>query len=193
MRDLKPALLMTLLMAALTGLLYPAVVTGLAQILFPRQANGSLLRAGGQIVGSELIGQEFSRPEYFHPRPSAAGNGYDPTQSGASNLGPTNQKLMTAVAAHVKSAGGSPSHPVPADLATASGSGLDPDISIAAALFQIPRVAAARHISPDRLRHLVLSMVEPRQFNILGVSRVNVLDLNLALMQVHRTHPTGSD
>ncbi len=184
---------MTLLMAALTGLLYPAVVTGLAQILFPRQANGSLLRAGGQIVGSELIGQEFSRPEYFHPRPSAAGNGYDPTQSGASNLGPTNQKLMTAVAAHVKSAGGSPSHPVPADLATASGSGLDPDISIAAALFQIPRVAAARHISPDRLRHLVLSMVEPRQFNILGVSRVNVLDLNLALMQVHRTHPTGSD
>lgn len=176
---------MTILMAGLTGLLYPAVVTALAQMLFPRQANGSLVRSGGQVVGSELIGQEFSRPEYFHSRPSAAGNGYDPTQSGPSNLGPTSQKLLAAVAANVKGAGGSPSDPVPADLATASASGLDPDISIASALFQIPRVAAARHISPERLRQLVRSQIEPRQFNVLGVPRVNVLDLNLALMQMH--------
>lgn len=185
MRELKPALLMTLLMALVTGLLYPAVVTGLAQVLFPQQSNGSLVRVAGRVIGSELIGQEFSRPEYFHPRPSAAGAGYDPTQSGASNLGPTSQKLMAAVAVNVKSAGGSPADPVPADLATASGSGLDPDISIASALFQVPRVAAARHLSPERLRQLVMSMVEPRQFGFLGVPRVNVLDLNLALMQTH--------
>lgn len=183
MKELKPALLMTLLMAVLTGLLYPAVVTGLAQVLFPQQSNGSLVRVGGQVVGSALIGQEFTRPEYFHPRPSAAGKGYDPTQSGASNFGPTSEKLLAAAAANVTSAGGSPSHPVPADLATASGSGLDPDISIASALFQVPRVAAARHISPERLRQLVLSMVEPRQFDVFGVPRINVLDLNLALMQ----------
>lgn len=185
MREIKPALLMTILTAVLTGLLYPAVVTGLAQVLFPRQSNGSLVRAGGVVVGSDLIGQPFSRPEYFHPRPSAAGNGYDPTQSGASNLGPTSKKLMEAVTANVRNAGGGPTHPVPADLATASGSGLDPDISIASALFQVPRVAAARHMSQERLRQLVLSMVEPRQFGVLGVSRVNVLELNLALMQTH--------
>lgn len=177
---------MTILTAVLTGLIYPLVVTGLAQVLFPHQANGSLVRAGGRVIGSELIGQEFSRPEYFHPRPSAAGNGYDPTQSGASNLGPTSARLIAAVAANVKNAGGSPTDPVPADLATASGSGLDPDISIDSALFQIPRVAAARHMTPERLRQLVMSMVEPRQFDILGVPRVNVLDLNLALMQTHR-------
>jgi K+-transporting ATPase ATPase C chain len=183
MRELKPAFLMTILMAVLTGLVYPFVVTGLAQVLFPQQSNGSLVRVGGRLVGSELIGQEFTRPEYFHPRPSAAGKGYDPTQSGASNLGPTNQKLLAAVAVNVKNAGGSPSHPVPADLATASGSGLDPDISVAAALFQVPRVAAARHIRPERLRQLVLSTVEPRQFDVFGVPRINVLDLNMALMQ----------
>lgn len=176
---------MTAVTAVLTGLVYPVVVTGLAQVLFPQQANGTLVRMGGHVVGSELIGQAFTRPEYFHPRPSAAGNGYDPTQSGASNLGPTSQKLLAAVAANVKAAGGSPSDPVPADLATASGSGLDPDISIDSALFQIPRVAAARHLSRERLRQLVLSQVEPRQFGLLGVPRVNVLDLNLALMQLH--------
>lgn len=185
MRELKSALLMTIVTAGLTGLLYPAVVTGLAQVLFHRQSNGSLVRVGGHVVGSDLIGQEFSRPEYFHPRPSAAGNGYDPTQSGASNLGPTSQKLLAAIEANVKSAGGSPTDPVPADLATASGSGLDPDISIAAALFQVPRVAAARHMSPEHLRQLVMSMVEPRQFGVLGMPRVNVLELNLALMQTH--------
>lgn len=189
MKHLIIAVKITILMAILTGLIYPAVVTGLAQLMFPRQANGSLIAVNGKVVGSELLGQSFARPEYFHGRPSAAGNnGYDGTASGGSNLGPTSQKLIDRVRDDVKKfRAENPTYtgPIPADLLTASASGLDPHISPAAAEAQVARVAAARGIGADRVRQLVAANTEDRQFGFLGEPRVNVLKLNLALDQAH--------
>lgn len=181
MRELKIGIRLALLLAALTGVVYPLVVTGLAHALFPQQASGSLVRQGGVVVGSRFLGQQFQRPEYFHGRPSAAGNGYDPLNSGGSNLASTNQKLLQAVEDNVRAAGGPSGGPVPVDLVTASGSGLDPDISVASAFYQVPRVAEARHMDQEDLRRLVSSYTVGPQFGILGERRVNVVELNLAL------------
>lgn len=175
---------MTLVLTVLTGILYPAVVTVIAQALFPKQANGNLVAVNGKVAGSELIAQEFSRPEYFHERPSAAGNGYDAANSGASNLGPTNQKLIDRIKADaMKFRQENPDFegPLPADLLTTSASGLDPHISPASAEAQIARVARARGVSADEVRRLVESHTEPRSLGFLGEPRVNVLMLNIAL------------
>jgi K+-transporting ATPase ATPase C chain len=182
----RPAIVLTLLFCAITGLIYPGVVTALAQLLFPHQANGSLVRvAGGQVIGSELIGQSFARPEYFHPRPSAAGNGYDDTLSSGTNKGPTDLKLAdTLIAQAVDSAvklDGAVKGRIPSDLVTASGSGLDPHISPASALLQVARVARARGLDASAVRGLVERHVEGRQFGFFGEARVNVLRLNVAL------------
>jgi K+-transporting ATPase ATPase C chain len=178
---------MMLVLTVVTGLAYPLVVTGLCQVFFRDKANGSLIPANGSFVGSELIGQSFTRPEYFHGRPSAAGDkGYDGLSSGAANLGPTNQKLADRVGGDLKTfRAENPAFtgPVPADLLTSSGSGLDPDISPASAEAQVARVAAARGLSPAALRQLVAAGTAGRQFGILGEPRVNVLKLNLALDQ----------
>jgi K+-transporting ATPase ATPase C chain len=175
----------TLLLTVLTGLIYPGVVTGLCQLLFPRPANGSLMEVNGKIVGSTLLGQNFSKPEYFHPRPSAAGNdGYDATASNGSNLGPTNQKLIDRVKADIaKFRQENPGYqgPIPADMVTTSASGLDPDISPASALAQAPRVAQARGATLDQITQLIEAHSEGRQLGFLGEPRVNVLLLNLAL------------
>ena len=184
-KNLLTAVLMTIATTVLFGILYPLVVTALAQLLFPKQANGQLIGRRGQVVGSRLIGQPFTSARYFHPRPSAAGNGYDAANSSGSNLGPTNQKLVDRVKTAVVAAQSeNPNVPVPVDLVTASGSGLDPDISPAAASFQVPRVARARGISEERLYELVAAQIQPRTFGILGEARVNVLELNLALDQI---------
>ena len=187
MKQLIIAVRVTLVFAVLTGVAYPLLVTGLARAIFPHQAAGSLIQPGGKTIGSELIGQRFTRPEYFQGRPSAAGNdGYDGLASGGSNLGPTNQHLVDRVQGDAKKfreANPSVTGPLPADLLTASGSGLDPDISPASADAQVPRVAAARGMSADALRELVASHTEGRQFGLLGEPRVNVLKLNLALDQ----------
>jgi K+-transporting ATPase ATPase C chain len=178
---------MTLVMTVLTGLLYPLAVTGLCQVFFPGKANGSLITIHGQVAGSELIGQNFTKPQYFHPRPSAAGNdGYDATSSGGSNFGPTNKKLMDRVQASVETF--HKQNPdfhgaLPADLLTASGSGLDPHISPASAEAQADRVAKARQISVDLVRALIGFHTEGRELGFLGEPRVNVLLLNLALDQ----------
>jgi len=181
-KNILVAIWMTLATTVLLGIIYPIVVTGLAQVLFPRQANGELIRENGKIIGSRLIGQPFTSRGYFYSRPSAAGTaGYDPTASGGSNLGPTNKALLDRVSAQVKTLQpDNPSAPVPADLVTTSGSGLDPDISPAAADFQIPRVARERGISEDEVRELVRKHTEGRQLGFLGEPRVNVLELNLA-------------
>jgi K+-transporting ATPase ATPase C chain len=190
MKQLMIAIKATLLLTVLTGLLYPLAVTGLAQILFPHQANGSLKVVNGKTVGSELIGQRFTKPEYFHGRPSAAGNdGYDGLNSGGSNYGPTNQKLRDRISDDVKKfRAENPSYtgPVPADLLTASGSGLDPHISPASADVQVARVAAARGMSAETVRQLVDAHTEGRQYGLFGEPRVNVLELNLALDQSAR-------
>jgi potassium-transporting ATPase KdpC subunit len=186
-KNLLIAIWMTLATTVLLGILYPLAVTGLAQLLFPRQANGELIERGGKIVGSRLLGQPFTSPQYFYSRPSNAGPaGYDPTASGGSNLGATNQALIARVDASVKQLQpDNPNMPVPADLVTASGSGLDPDISPAAAEFQIPRVAHARGISQDEVRALVKAHTKGRDLGFLGEPRVNVLALNLDLDAAH--------
>jgi len=186
MKQLMIAIKATILLTVVTGLLYPLAVTGLAQILFPHQANGSLKVVNGKTVGSELIGQSFTKPEYFHGRPSAAGNGYDGLNSGGSNYGPTNQKLADRVSDDVKKfRAENPTYtgPIPADLLTASGSGLDPHISPASADVQIARVAVARSVSADSVRQLVAAHTEGRQYALFGEPRVNVLELNVALDQ----------
>jgi K+-transporting ATPase ATPase C chain len=181
-RHLVTAVLYTIVTTVLFGVVYPFVVTGLAQVLFHDKANGQLLYKNGELVGSRLIGQPFTAPQYFHSRPSAAGNGYDAANSGASNYAPTNKKLIDRVAGDV--AAYQPEHPgtdVPIDLVTASASGLDPDITPAGAEFQVARVAKERHLSEDAVRRLVVGQMQGRQLGFLGEPRVNVLLLNLDL------------
>jgi K+-transporting ATPase ATPase C chain len=185
--QLGPAFRVTLFMTILTGLIYPGIVTGFCQLLFPHRANGSMVEGkAGEVAGSELIGQDFSKREFFHPRPSAAGNGYDASASNASNYGPTNQKLIDRVKGDVeKFRQENPGYqgPIPADLLTTSGSGLDPDISPASALAQAPRVADARGATLDQIKQLIEAHTEGRQWGFLGEPRVNVLLLNLDLNQ----------
>jgi len=194
LRQIRPAILMIVVMTAITGFLYPLGMTGLAQLFFPHQANGSLIEKDGKVIGSSLIGQNFTSDRYFHGRPSATTepDPKDPSKtvpvpyaadnSGGSNLGPTNRALIDRVKADAaKLAKENPGTPIPVDLVTTSASGLDPDISPAAALFQVPRIAAARHIDPDKLRTLVAEQTRDRFLGIIGEKRVNVLELNLAL------------
>lgn len=186
MKMIRSACCLVALLTLLTGIVYPLTVTGLAQGLFPRQANGSLIEKNGQAVGSALIAQGFSQDKYFVARPSAAGeNGYDATASGGSNLGPTSEKLIGQIKERleqVRTQNNLPADaPVPADLVTASGSGLDPDISLPAAYLQIDRVAAARQLAPGQVRKIVDAQTKGPQLGLLGVARVNVLELNLAL------------
>ncbi|WP_029007441.1 potassium-transporting ATPase subunit KdpC [Azospirillum halopraeferens] len=184
LNELRPAFVLVLVMTVLTGLVYPLAVTGIAQAVFPRQAAGSLIEKDGRIVGSALIGQSFAGEAYFHPRPSAAGTGYDAANSGADNRGPTSAALIGAVTdriARLRADNPRGAGPVPADLATASGSGLDPHISPAAAAFQIERVADARHVPAAQVRTLVEEHTEGRTLGLLGEPRINVLLLNLAL------------
>jgi K+-transporting ATPase ATPase C chain len=185
LNQLLPALRMTALLTVMTGLVYPGVVTGLCQILFKNKANGSLVRVNGQVVGSALLGQNFAKPEYFHPRPSAAGtNGYDATASSGSNYGPTNQKLYDRVKASAdqfRKENPSYTGAIPADALTASASGLDPQISVANAAAQLGRVAQARGTDAESIQKLVASATEQRDLGFLGEPRVNVLQLNLEL------------
>lgn len=184
MKHLRTAILYTIVSAVFLGLGYPLAMTVLAQWLFPKQANGSLLMRDGKVIGSQLIGQSFTGPAYFHSRPSAAGNGYDAANSGGSNLAPTNSALVARVEQSV-AAEQVGSAKAPIDLVTASASGLDPDITPAAAYYQAPRVALARHLSLAAVRTLIAQHVTPRQFGLLGEERVNVLNLNLDLDQLH--------
>ncbi len=184
--NLRIAILFTLVTTILFGLLYPLGVTGLAQLLFPAQANGSLLTKNGQAVGSKLLGQMFSSPGYFHPRPSGAGTGYDASQSGSPNLAPTNHALIERVKGDVdKLHAENPAAAIPVDLVTTSASGLDPEISPAAAEFQVPRVARARGMREDELQALVAKHTLKRQLGFLGEPRVRVLELNLDLDATH--------
>ena len=186
--NIRIAVMMTIVTTVVFGLLYPLAVTGLGQLFFPAKANGQLIEKNGQIVGSRIIGQPFSSDRYFHSRPSAAGNGYDPVapSGGASNLGPTNRQLMERVKSDTeKLHAENPGAAVPVDLITMSGSGLDPDISPAAAEFQVPRVARARGLSAAELRSTVAKHTRGRQFGFLGEPRVNVLELNLELDATH--------
>lgn len=180
--SLRPAIVMALLFGALLGLGYPLAMTGIGQMLFPAQANGSLLRQEGRVIGSSLIGQNFSEPRYFHPRPSAAGKGYDALASSGSNLGPTSQALTDRVRADVATLHRNTSDLfVPSDLATTSASGLDPHISPEAAFYQLDRVARARNMPPARLRGLITQSIERPLLGFLGEPRVNVLELNRRL------------
>ncbi|MGD0435027.1 MAG: potassium-transporting ATPase subunit KdpC [Bryobacteraceae bacterium] len=183
--QILPALRINLFLTLLLGIVYPLAITGICQVIFPHQANGSLITSGGKVVGSELIGQNFTKREYFQPRPSAAGaDGYDAANSGASNYGPTNQKLIDRVKASVaKFRKENPDYhgPIPADLLTTSASGLDPDISPDSAAAQVPRVARARRVSVEQLNQLVAQYTKQPDLGLLGEPRVNVLKLNLAL------------
>ncbi len=183
MKNLVTAILMTIVTTVLLGLIYPLLVTGIAQVIFPEKANGQLIVKNGQAVGSRIIGQPFSSPGYFRSRPSAAGAvGYDAGASSGSNLGPTNKKLIDRVKGDVeKLQAENPGQPIPVDLVTTSASGLDPHISPAAAAFQIPRVAKERGMNVDEVQQLVQAHTQGRQFGFLGEAAVNVLELNLAL------------
>src|SRR6266566_337103 len=181
-KNLITAVLMTIATTILLGIVCPLVVTGIAQLIFPKKANGQVIQKGGKTVGSTIIGQGFSGPGYFHSRPSAAGNGYDAANSGGSNFGPTNQKLIDRVKGDVASAEAeNPGTPVPIDLVTTSASGFDPHITTAAAEYQLPRIAKERGTTVDQLRALLAKHTEGRQLGILGEPRVNVLELNLEL------------
>jgi K+-transporting ATPase ATPase C chain len=198
LRQIRPAILMIVVMTALTGLAYPLAMTGIAQFFFPYQANGSLIERNGKVIGSALIGQNFTEAKYFQPRPSATTepDPKDPSKtipapyaadnSGASNLGPTNATLIDNVKARAAALHKeNPDAPIPVDLVTSSASGLDPDITPAAALFQVPRVAKTRHLPEAEIRALVERMIAPRTLGILGEKRVDVLALNLALDRLH--------
>jgi K+-transporting ATPase ATPase C chain len=181
-KNLITAFLMTIATTILLGVLYPLLITALAQVLFKDKANGQILTRNGQAIGSRLIAQPFTSAKYFHPRPSAAGNGYDAANSGGTNLGPTNQKLIDRIQADAKTLHEeNPAQPIPVDLITTSASGLDPDITPAAADFQIPRVAHERGLRESSLRDLVQKHTAQRDLGLLGEARVNVLELNLAL------------
>jgi len=183
-KNLITAILMTIATTILLGLIYPLVVTGLAQVIFPKKANGQLIEVAGKTIGSRIIGQGFTGASYFHSRPSAAGNGYDAQNSNGSQYGPTNQKLIDRVKGDVAAAqADNPGTPVPIDLVTTSASGLDPDITPAAAEFQLSRIAKERGATLEQLRALVAKHTQGRQFGFLGEPRVNVLELNLDLDQ----------
>jgi len=185
-RNIIIAVLMTVVTTLLLGLVYPLVITGIAQVAFPDKANGQLIERNGRIVGSRIIGQGFWSPGYFHSRPSAAGTGYDAANSGGSNLGPTNKKLIDNVKANVDAARKeNPGASVPIDLVTTSASGFDPHITPAAADFQVPRIARERGMSEADVRTVVASHTEGRQLGFLGEARVNVLELNIALDAQH--------
>jgi K+-transporting ATPase ATPase C chain len=183
----KTSILFTIVTTVLLGLAYPLFVTGVARLLFPRQAAGSLILKDGQVIGSELLAQSFTSDKYFHPRPSAAGNGYDATASSGSNLAQSSKTLVTRIQGDIdKLAAQNPGKPVPIDLVTTSASGLDPDITPDAAYYQAPRVAKARGLSEETVRSLIGQHTTPRQLGVLGEPRVNVLDLNLALDQISK-------
>jgi len=183
----KTSILFTLVTAVLLGLGYPLLLTGLAHVLFPHQAAGSLILRNGQVIGSELIAQSFTSDKYFHPRPSAAGNGYDATSSGGSNLAQSNAKLAARIQGDIdKLAQQNPGKPVPIDMVTTSGSGLDPDITPDSAYFQALRVAKARGTTVEKIDQLIAEHITHRQLGVLGELRVNVLELNLALDQVSK-------
>jgi potassium-transporting ATPase KdpC subunit len=181
-QNLKIAILMTIVTTVLLGIIYPLVVTGLAQVMFHDKANGQLISRNGSVIGSRIIGQGFAGQGYLHSRPSAAGNGYDATNSNGSQLGPTNQKLIDRVSADVaRLHAENPTQPIPVDLVTASASGLDPDITPAAAEFQVERIARERGVSPEQVRQIIQKYTYGRQLGFLGEPRVNVLEVNLAL------------
>ena len=189
MKNLRISILMTIATTILLGIIYPLVVTGLAQVLFHHKANGQLIEKNGTVVGSMIIGQGFSSPGYFHSRPSAAGNGWDAANSAGSNLGPTNQKLIDRVKGDVAAAqADNPGTPVPIDMVTTSASGFDPHITPATAEFQLARVAKDRGITVDQLRAMVVKHTEGRQIGFLGEPRVNVLELNLDLDEQFPAH-----
>ena len=184
LQHLGVATLYTIVSIVVFGLVYPIVLTLISELIFPNQANGSFVTVGGKIVGSDIIGQLWTKPQYFHGRPSAAGKGYDPTATGGTNLGPTSQKLIDATRATiaaVRKENPGATGPIPMDLVTTSASGIDPDISPSAAYYQSARVAAARKIDIDRVRGIIAAHVHPRELGFLGEPRVNVLELNLAL------------